>query len=255
MSESVENKTKLVVTDSVLESPEFALASDDTYLKDSNNSSDGSQTPQSDRSRESASQPGGPQESSSPAPTFAHVGGVDFSNPMHAETVLKDLSADEFMRLIEGASPEELQSLLIAVDKPKTTSRPISSAFARLFEPLEQKDVTFLKILGWWESRRLFYNVVVGLTGVCSLMVIRVTSMNHIFSGGFLGGFLIMAYAAVMTAIAANICYTIGCVCDAFARHFWKEKAEDFAPILYSLGLIFSLMVVGAPSLLLLTFL
>ena len=41
-----------------------------------------------------------------------------------------------------------------------------------LFPPADQRRTT-LSILNWWESRRLLFNVVVGVAGLFTLLVVR----------------------------------------------------------------------------------
>ncbi len=250
MTEPVDKQTtRLVVTDSVCES---VVATDvETPSVDLSDSIDEHSDVFSDNAARSEPKPSNSSEPevsvATSIPVFARVGGVDFSNREHAQAVIKDLPMDEFLRLVEGASPEELQLMLSAAGTPDFGRAPSPNPFGRLFAPLAHKPQETLNIIGWWESRRLFYNVVVGLTGLVSLVFLRFLCMNHIFNASALGGVLIMLWGAFCVAIMANVCYTAGCICDSFARHFWKEKAESFGPILFSLGLIFSLLVVALP--------
>jgi hypothetical protein len=145
---------------------------------------------------------------------------------------------DEFLRVVEGASPEELQSLLRCADMPPMAKRSIANPFGMLFDPLEYKSTGVFNILAWWESRRFFYNVIVG---TCGLFTIGVEGF---FQANAIGWLFLLA---IPVAIMANICYTAGSICDAFARRFWREKAEYFGPILFSIGLIFSMMIVLSP--------
>lgn len=255
MSEPVDKQTtRLVVTDSVCEPP--VAPSAQAQLNGSSEvvgveaTLDGSEEAmpsehkaalQAQNNEASQAQP----EASTPI--FARVGGVDFSNREHAKAVIKDLPADEFLRLVEGASPEELQSLLTAADAADLGRCPTPNPFSRLFAPLSYKPQEAMNIISWWESRRLFYNVIVGLAGCVSLVFLRFLCMNHIFDASPLGGVLLMLWGTFCVAVMANVCYTAGCICDSFARYFWKDKAESFGPILFSLGLIFSLMVVALP--------
>lgn len=250
MPEPVDKQTtRLVVTDSVCESAVAcdaeAPSADVCSSIDEQSDVISHDAAHSEPAQRTASEP----ESSVAAsiPVFARVGGVDFSNREHAQAVIKDLPMDEFLRLVEGASPEELQLMLSAAGTADFGRPPTPNPFARLFAPLAYKPQETLNIIGWWESRRLFYNVVVGLTGLVSLVFLRFLCMNHIFNASALGGVLIMLWGAFCVAIMANVCYTAGCICDSFARHFWKDKAESFGPILFSLGLIFSLLVVALP--------
>lgn len=255
MAEPVDKQTtRLVVTESVCEapiSPDAGVDACDRAVEDDVKSAEGSNDAAQSDDGSAHSEPKQKTELHSEpdgsTPVFARVGGVDFSNRTHAQSVIKDLPMDEFLRLVEGASPEELQAMLSAADTPDFGRRPTPNPFGRLFVPLAYKPQEALNIIGWWESRRLFYNVVVGFTGLISLVFLGFLSMHHIFIASLVGGVLIMVWGAFCVGIMANVCYTAGCICDSFARYFWKEKAESFGPILFSLGLIFSLLVVALP--------
>jgi hypothetical protein len=167
---------------------------------------------------------------------------IDFSDKNSANSILKELSADDFIRLVDDASPEELQSLLIAVDKPAPRqTRQTPKLFDTLTRPLEYKPRSFVDVIAWWESRRFAYNVIVGLTGLCVLAVLRQIQFASMGS---------LVEASIAYGIAANICYTSGWMADLFARRFWKEKAEHFAPILFTLGLMFSVGLTVVPGVL-----
>ncbi len=228
MSETTETKTtKLVVSDAGAEAVSAIKA-----------------TPCADSSfvTETAFAPEPAKDSSakSDTPRFAKIGGVDFFDRSQATTVIKDLPMDEFLRLVEGASPEELQSLLVAADEMPKVNPATAKPFGELFDPLESNKTNLNSILGWWERRRLFYNVIVGACGLLTVALVA-----SITAGRFLVDYLVVLIIPV--AFIANVCYTSGWLLDSYARAIWKEKAEHFGPILFSLGLLFSMIVVLSP--------
>jgi len=158
---------------------------------------------------------------------------------------LEALSADEFIRLVEKASPEELDSLL-TISARRNTQR---QGFFGIFQTLAPARILFdaptgnrsvFSVIAWWEARRTVFNVVVGLVGLLSLnMMIGYYPRSTLWEGAFWYG------------IAANFCYTFGWMAELIARRMFGEKAEHLGAILFTLGTLFSVAVTLAPAVLL----
>lgn len=91
-----------------------------------------------------------------------------------------------------------------------------------------------LALLRWWESRRLFYNVVVGSAGLVTLATAY--SMVLIFgthNGPPLG--LPFAYG-----LAANIFYSMGAPIDFVLRKFLGDRAPAVGQAMFRYGVAFS---------------
>jgi hypothetical protein len=107
------------------------------------------------------------------------------------------------------------------------------SALVERLYPMPDLRRTPLSTLRWWESRRLFYNAVVGSTGLVTL-----------------AGFMLFAgppespwqplLAAGLYGAAANFFYTAGWGIEMVARLVWGRKAPAMGPLLFRQGLIFS---------------
>jgi hypothetical protein len=107
------------------------------------------------------------------------------------------------------------------------------SALVERLYPMPDLRRTPLSMLRWWESRRLFYNGVVGSTGVVTM-----------------AGFMVFAgppespwqplLAAALYGAAANLFYTAGWGLEMVARVLWGRRAPDIGPVLFRQGLIFS---------------
>ena len=103
-----------------------------------------------------------------------------------------------------------------------------TSLVTELLFPLPAVRRSPLGILMWWESRRLVYNVVVGVTGVATLAVISAISLIPPGLPGIRPPLVaILAYGAL-----ANICYTL--------QQLWKDKVLPVGPALFRQGLAFS---------------
>ena len=114
--------------------------------------------------------------------------------------------------------------------------------------PLPDLRRTPLSSLRWWESRRLFYNKVVGATGLVTLAGLNVLFLlpphpQPIPLPALLVGPLVYG-------VAANGCYTAGWFLEMVARKVWGRQAPDLGPLLFRQGLIFSVGLTLFPLLL-----
>jgi hypothetical protein len=109
------------------------------------------------------------------------------------------------------------------------------SRLVQVLYPLADGRRTLVSLLRWWESRRLFYNLVVGATGMVTLIGISILSL------GELGlPLLDLAGPVVAYGVAANLCYSLGWGLEMLARIVWGDDAPDIGPLLFRQGLIFS---------------
>jgi hypothetical protein len=93
-----------------------------------------------------------------------------------------------------------------------------------------------LQVIGWWEGRRLMYNVSVGAAGVLTLAVgvaLGVLPSPGTMPGEFMG---VLVYGFL-----ANVCYSMGPVADLVLRRILGIRAPDIAPVLFRYGFVFSL--------------
>jgi hypothetical protein len=102
-----------------------------------------------------------------------------------------------------------------------------------------------LSLLGWWESRRGFYNLAVGGTGLVVLLVIRLITL--IPPGMPMGPGLIRPVIAY--GFMANVCYTFGWVAESVAQRIWGDKVRPLGPVLFRQGLAFSVGLTMLPIL------
>jgi len=102
-------------------------------------------------------------------------------------------------------------------------------------------------IVGWWESRRLAYNVWVGSAGLVSLGV------N--FAMRLLFGDPIHPTQALIPvtvfAVMANLCYLFGPATEILIQKVWGHRLLPTGPTLFRMGLTFSVGLALLPSLLL----
>jgi hypothetical protein len=97
-------------------------------------------------------------------------------------------------------------------------------------------------ILGWWEQRRLVYNVAVGCAGLVSLGAAYVQATLLGFQPPPL-------LAAVAFGVAANLCYFFGPAVEIAIDKLFGRSVLPTGPALYRMGLTFSVGLALLPTL------
>ena len=103
-----------------------------------------------------------------------------------------------------------------------------------------------LGIVGWWELRRIPYNVIVGSVGLCSLVLffVFITHCGVLAPGEDAEEPL----AIILAPLLINICYTAGWFVEVISRVLLRERIERLGPLLLKLGFGLSLFVALLPS-------
>lgn len=83
-------------------------------------------------------------------------------------------------------------------------------------------------LLRWWESRRLLYNVVVGVTGLLSLAVVATFASLPPAAHFRIGWQPIAAYA-----LMANLCYSLGWLIETAGQRLWQDRCAPLGPVLF----------------------
>jgi hypothetical protein len=103
-----------------------------------------------------------------------------------------------------------------------------------LFEPALVRSP--LRVVQWWESRRLTYNAIVGTTGLITL--IYVNAIELIMGNGW---FPVPWLGIVLYGVLANVAYTFGWVVENLAERWLKRPVYGLGPALFRHGLVFSI--------------
>jgi len=106
---------------------------------------------------------------------------------------------------------------------------------------------TLGSVIAWWELRRTPYNLIVGSAGFVSLVIffISIVSANVLEPGED----AVEPLAIMFAPIAVNICYTAGWVVENVLWLVWPSKRHIWGPLLFKIGLGFSLFMVTLPAL------
>jgi hypothetical protein len=102
-----------------------------------------------------------------------------------------------------------------------------------------------LSILSWWESRRGLFNLIVGGTGLFTLLVVRLVSLIPPGVPFMFDWRVILAYG-----LLANVCYTFGWAAETAAQRLWGDRVSPIGPALFRQGLAFSIGLTLLPTLL-----
>ena len=109
-----------------------------------------------------------------------------------------------------------------------------------------------LAVVGWWEGRRVAYNLIVGAVGVVSSGVMLTVAFTCESRGGAPIGLpdppLFAVFAVLLYGILANVCYTGGWITELLVARFWGVDTSRFGPIAFSLGTAFSVLVTLVPA-------
>ncbi len=99
-------------------------------------------------------------------------------------------------------------------------------------------------IVGWWERRRLVYNLIVGASGLVSVASVSIV-------GSFLEGdlFIIPWQPIVAFGVLANLCYLLGPAAEILIDKLWGRTLLPTGPALYRMGLTFSVGLALFPTL------
>lgn len=116
-----------------------------------------------------------------------------------------------------------------------------------LFEPTLVRSP--LRVIHWWERRRPAYNLIVGATGLGTLLYSNILSL--LVRGEWLAApwQLIVAYG-----VAANACYTLGWVIENVVERWLDRPVYGLGPALFRHGLVFSVGLTLFPAVLVTVF-
>jgi hypothetical protein len=107
-------------------------------------------------------------------------------------------------------------------------------------------------VIVWWEARRIFYNLILGVTGILTIAVcFGSAAIGEHYIGipiGLPGSPLFALFGIAAFVIMANVCYTGGWIAELVARKIWKDQADNFGKIVFFLGLSFSVLLTLVPS-------
>jgi hypothetical protein len=108
------------------------------------------------------------------------------------------------------------------------------------------------EVIGWWESRRIPFNLMVGTAGILTSVIVGVVGLGSSILFGSDFGLpnppLFALFGILIYGIVANVCYTGGWIAELVIRRIWPHEADRFATLSFSTGLAFSILLTLAPG-------
>jgi hypothetical protein len=109
---------------------------------------------------------------------------------------------------------------------------PRNSAIDQYFFTPLYRVKNIWSVVGWWESRRLLYNSVVGGAGLVTLSVVALLG-NPPFPA--------LIAIPLVYGFMANVCYSFGSIADLLLRRWLGHRADAIGPVLLRYGFAFSI--------------
>jgi hypothetical protein len=111
------------------------------------------------------------------------------------------------------------------------------------------------EVIRWWESRRLFFNFVVGCTGILTcILCIACAVLAESFVGEAIGmtdGPLLGVFFILFYGILANVFYTGGWVAElTYRTSTIAERSGELALKAFRIGMGFSILLTLCPAVL-----
>lgn len=117
--------------------------------------------------------------------------------------------------------------------------------FSWLFK-VPDGDRSILSVVGWWEIRRIPYNILIGLFGLVCLLIfyLFIQSSGHLQ----VGEDAVEPTALFIAPILINFAYTAGWVIELISRGLFREQSRLIGPTLLKAGIVFSMFMVSLPA-------
>jgi hypothetical protein len=113
------------------------------------------------------------------------------------------------------------------------------TALSRLFFRNEVSCRSTAEVIGWWEKRRLSYNIAVGAAGVFSYAAVQLILLLPPRPMPIpLAPSLVIP---VVYGVIANLCYTGGWMAELWLRRAMGRQADTAGPAIFRYGFVFSI--------------
>jgi hypothetical protein len=102
----------------------------------------------------------------------------------------------------------------------------------------------------WWELRRIPFNAILLVTGVCSFaLILGIGSLLQTPGDDWIEP-LGIVIGGILYVVGANLCYTLGWATELLWSRGDTTKTEAARSIVYRRGVILSVVITAAPGVL-----
>lgn len=137
-------------------------------------------------------------------------------------------------------------------NRPWKWKHPFARLRASILCRREVPPTSAWEAVGWWEARRIPFNLIVGTAGLLSCTVVGVVGLGSYFlfgsDFGTPGSPGLALFGIVIYGLSANICFTGGWFAELVIRKIWPTQADRFATLSFSLGLVFAVLLTLVPG-------
>jgi hypothetical protein len=117
------------------------------------------------------------------------------------------------------------------------------------------RQYSWLEIIEWWESRRVFYNLVLVLVGMAGVFLMLLCGvLAELLVGEAIGipdGPILVPFGAIAFGFLANVFYTGGWIAELLLSKFKHDRNTNvFGVRAFRLGVKFSIFITLFPALL-----
>ena len=111
---------------------------------------------------------------------------------------------------------------------------------------------TAWQTIGWWETRRVPFNLIVGIVGVVTVATgtLAMSVANAFLETPIHRPDPPLFFFALVYAVVVNLFYTGGWVVELLWRRLWPTTEDALPALAFRLGLVFSMLVTLMPALL-----
>jgi hypothetical protein len=120
------------------------------------------------------------------------------------------------------------------------------SQIVEFLYPLPDLRRTPVSLLRWWESRRLSYNAIVGVTGLTTLAAVKLLFLLP--PGGSADSLVGLLPVVLTYGVIANLAYSGGWLAELVLQRFLGRESPHAGPALFRLGLSFSVGLTLFPA-------
>ncbi len=107
-------------------------------------------------------------------------------------------------------------------------------------------------VIGWWESRRFFYNKIVGAAGIVTcILMISCAAISELIGKpiDMPEPTILVPFAIIAYGIVANLCFTGGWIAELLLARFRPETRTDlFGLRAFRMGVKFSIAITILPA-------